>query len=296
MPREQVLMIDCAGVQLPGVVSDAAQAADTGVIIVVGGPQYRAGSHRQFVLAARSLAQLGFTTLRFDVRGMGDSAGEPRSFEQLDEDIRAAIDGLLAARPLLRRVVLYGLCDGASAALLYCERTRDRRVAGLCLLNPWLRSSHTLARTQIRHYYLQRLGEPAFWAKLLSGGVAREALRELLVKLRSVARGAAPAPGPEDFRCTMAAGWARFEGPILLLLSGEDLTAREFETGAGSDPAWSGALSRVAVKRVDFAAADHTFSRMKDRLTMESAVGQWLHDTFDTQSISPDHQRKECHV
>jgi pimeloyl-ACP methyl ester carboxylesterase len=47
----------------------------TGVVIVVGGPQYRGGSHRQFVQLARRLAHEGHAVLRFDVRGMGDSSG-----------------------------------------------------------------------------------------------------------------------------------------------------------------------------------------------------------------------------
>jgi len=94
-------------------VSDAERPSETGVLIVVGGPQYRVGSHRQFVLTARRLAADGYTTLRFDATGMGDALGEPRSFEQLDDDLGSAIDALLASTPALRRVVLLGLCDGA---------------------------------------------------------------------------------------------------------------------------------------------------------------------------------------
>lgn len=50
-------------------------SASTGVVIIVGGPQYRAGSHRQFVLLARALATAGYPVLRFDYSGMGDSDG-----------------------------------------------------------------------------------------------------------------------------------------------------------------------------------------------------------------------------
>jgi len=61
-------------VSVPGE-ADAA-AADTGVLIVVGGPQYRVGSHRQFVMLARFLADHGVPCMRFDYRGMGDVSGE----------------------------------------------------------------------------------------------------------------------------------------------------------------------------------------------------------------------------
>ena len=39
---------------------------NTGVVIVVGGAQYRVGSHRQFVQMARLLAAAGYPVLRFD--------------------------------------------------------------------------------------------------------------------------------------------------------------------------------------------------------------------------------------
>ena len=44
----------------------------TAVLVVVGGPQVRAGSHRHFVQLARHLATHGHAVMRFDVRGMGD--------------------------------------------------------------------------------------------------------------------------------------------------------------------------------------------------------------------------------
>jgi uncharacterized protein len=277
--RESVLLIDGRPTRLPGVVCvPEGEAAAVGVIIVVGGPQYRVGSHRQFVLTARQLAAEGWTTLRFDVQGMGDAPGEPAGFEALDGDIGAAIGALLQAQPRLQRVVLYGLCDGASAILLYCAGRDDPRVAGLCLLNPWLRSPETQARTQVRHYYLQRLGSAAFWKKLLSGQVAARALRELLGTLQAAAAPAGAAAG--DFRQRMAAGWQRFAGRSLLVLSGADLTAREFEAGASQSAAWQGVLGRPGITRVDFTEADHTFSEHGPLQAMTARVGQWLRAEF----------------
>ena len=73
---EHAIAFDCVEEQLLGVVSLPAQASDIGVLVIVGGPQYRVGSHRQFVLLARYLAASGYPVLRFDVRGMGDSSGQ----------------------------------------------------------------------------------------------------------------------------------------------------------------------------------------------------------------------------
>lgn len=71
---------------------------------------------------------------------MGDSGGAQRDFEAIALDIGAAIDALRQACPGVAKIVLWGLCDAASASLLHVEATRDPRIAGLCLLNPWVRS------------------------------------------------------------------------------------------------------------------------------------------------------------
>src|SRR5690349_14351227 len=91
---ERAVFFQCQGEQLVGILSGAEQPATRGVLILVGGPQYRAGSHRQFTLLARHLAEHGVPSLRFDYRGMGDSGGEVRSFEDVSPDIRCAIDRL----------------------------------------------------------------------------------------------------------------------------------------------------------------------------------------------------------
>ena len=190
---ERALNFSCQGQHLVGVVSLPAAPRRVGMLIVVGGPQYRAGSHRQFVQLARRVAAEGHAVLRFDCRGMGDSGGEQRSFEDISPDIAAAVQALLQAAPAVQQVVLWGLCDGASAALLYLgDSARDPRVTGLCLVNPWLRSQATLARTHVKHYYTQRLRQPEFWAKLLRGGVAWQALCGLARSLRLAAAGAKP--------------------------------------------------------------------------------------------------------
>ena len=79
--EEQAITFDCHGASLYGIASVPQQSGARGVLIVVGGPQYRVGSHRQFALLARSLAAQGIPAMRFDYRGMGDSVGEPHTFE-----------------------------------------------------------------------------------------------------------------------------------------------------------------------------------------------------------------------
>ena len=166
---EEITLFTCAGDTLLGIIARPETPPETGVIVIVGGPQYRVGSHRQFVLLSRALAAAGYAVLRFDYRGMGDSDGQQRTFQAVSEDIGVAIDALQERLPSLKHFVLWGLCDGATAALLYCHDKQDTRISGLCLANPWVRSEATLARTQVKHYYFQRLMQIEFWKKLISG-------------------------------------------------------------------------------------------------------------------------------
>jgi uncharacterized protein len=259
---ETALTFSCAGEHLVGVICVPERRAGPGVLIVVGGPQYRAGSHRQFVHLARGLAQDGYAVMRFDCRGMGDSEGALRTFEQISDDIDAAIDAFARKLPELTQFVLWGLCDGASAALLYLDERGDRRVKGVCLMNPWVRSDESLAKTQVKHYYVQRLTQAAFWAKLIRGQIGLGALSQLWRSLRmALAKAPANAGDAQRFQQRMARAWSMFSGPVLLLLSELDFTANEFVDYTASDPAWRGAIETRQPTRAMLAGADHTCSQ-----------------------------------
>lgn len=278
--NERGLCFDCRGETLVGVLAQPGQArADIGVLIVVGGPQYRVGSHRQFVQLARALADAGYPTLRFDVRGMGDSGGEDvPHFESISPDIGAAVDTLMLECQGLRRVVLWGLCDGASASLLYLDETSDARVAGVVMVNPWVRSIGSQARTQVKHYYRDRLKQREFWMKLLSGRVASQAFLGFVRNVRTSI--VAPAASIVGFQQRMLRGWQRSGVKTLLLMSGDDFTAREFEEYTARSVDWRPKLTDPAVQRVDLAGADHTFSQRTHRLAAEKATVEWLQDHF----------------
>jgi exosortase A-associated hydrolase 1 len=279
MLEERALAFACRGAWLYGILSlpQAATTPQRGVLIVVGGPQYRAGSHRQFTLLARDLAAAGIPALRFDYRGMGDSEGDLQTFENVDADLRAAIDRFIEEVPGMTEVVLWGLCDGASAAAMYAPQ--DARVAGLVLLNPWVRTEEGQARATIKHYYKDRLFDPRLWDKIKKGEFDVKAsvgsLLDNVGKALKPGRGAGQedadnAPLPER----MQAALTRFGGRVLVVLSGADLTAQEF-AGLGSRPgAWQRLLEAPRVTRQQIDKADHTFSRRP----WQDQVSRWTRD------------------
>jgi hypothetical protein len=74
----------------------------------------------------------------------------------------------------------------------------------------------------------------------------------------------------------MAEGWRGFKGPVLLLLSGDDVTAHEFADHAASDPHWRGALAMPGVRRVDLPGADHTFANPQTGPQVLRLTLDWL--------------------
>ncbi|MFS0753712.1 hydrolase 1, exosortase A system-associated [Noviherbaspirillum sp. 1P10PC] len=282
--EERGVSFQCAGCWLYGVLSlpAAMPASARGVVLVVGGPQYRVGSHRQFTLLARELAAQGVPVLRFDYRGMGDSEGELRDFADVEPDLRAAIDAFFAEVPGTTEVVLWGLCDAASAAMFYAHQ--DRRVTGMVLLNPWARTEEGAARAYLRHYYLKRLFDPGLWKKIAAGRFKpAAALRSFRGLLGKAAGGNAASSQPAEAAQAasqalpqrMLEGYSRFRGRTLFITSGADLTAREFEAlAAGRE--WRRAMRGRQVARERLPDADHTFSRTEWRDQVARWTADWL--------------------
>jgi uncharacterized protein len=264
-----------------------------GVVIVVGGPQYRVGSHRQFVLLARALATAGIACMRFDYRGMGDSEGPVTGFAAVDTDVRAAIDAFVDKVPSVEHVILWGLCDGASASAFYAAND-DHRVAGLVLYNPWVRTESGEAIAVLKHYYARRLLDGGFWRKLAGGGVQwRESVTGLwrrIVQTASVAK--APEVGgadtSQDLPNRFADSVARYPRPVLIVLSGNDTVAAEFKGHSTRVPALAAVVARENVSTVDFPGVDHTFSCAEWRDMGAAATIAWLRSQFAA-SLAPAH-------
>jgi exosortase A-associated hydrolase 1 len=262
----------CIGVVSRPAANDASNAVRLGVMIVVGGPQYRVGSHRQFALLARDLAAAGIPALRFDYRGMGDSQGEARTFEDVDEDLGAAIAAFKRAAQV-DRIVLWGLCDGASAALIYAAR--DASVGGVVAANPWARNEVTQATARLTHYYSRRLFAADFWRKAIGGRIdTKTVVTHFARTVRSAASGTQTEA--RDYLARMHAGWKALACPALFILSSDDLTAREFEVWVAADPLRRELMRNTRTEVLRVAQADHTFSTRIARAAMTQGTVEWI--------------------
>lgn len=260
-----------------------------GVVVVVGGPQYRVGSHRQFLLLARFLATAGYACLRFDYRGMGDSDGPRVGFEAVADDISAAIDAFQRHVPGVTGVVLWGLCDGAAAAALTVNH--DRRVRGLALFNPWVRTDAVEAQARLKTYYVRRVLSGAFWKKLVSGGMSyATSLRSLTDNVRRASRRSADGESSGSLPERVGAALRDSRLPVLLGLSERDAVAAEFRLASSQAGPLNEFVRRGRSTAVNF-AADHTFSCKAWRDEVAHATLDWLVQAFDPAPGTPRESR-----
>jgi len=287
---ERFVVFECAGDRCIGVLKEAnaPSALNVGVVIVVGGPQYRVGSHRQFRLLADALGEAGITSLRFDYRGMGDSEGETRSFDSIAQDLKASVDTLLA-ETRLPRAVLWGLCDGASAALLYASE--DPRVEGVVAVNPWAHAGQMRAYTLLKHYYGPRLFSHAFWRKVLSGRLNLWDSKKGFLKAVRAGVSDEAVPDSTAYLSRMQASWEKLGCPVFFVLSENDFTAREFEEWIRRDRKRRRLFYRELSKISFVPGADHTFSTREWRDALAAKTIEWIQSRFAFQS-SPDRDAK----
>lgn len=223
----------CGGLMLAGTLDTA--PGSTGLLIVSGGNEIRAGAFGGQADMAARIAAAGFPVFRFDRRGIGDSEGENRGFRKSTKDITAAVEAFRAMVPQLSRVIAFGNCDAASALMLAGGAGCD----GLVLSNPWTiepdlsgaTANDTLPPAAIRARYLEKLKNPREVIRLASGGV------DLGKLARGVAQALRPPPPPSSLAQEMAQGLAGYTGPVRILLATADRTAQVFESAwDASDP------------------------------------------------------------
>jgi pimeloyl-ACP methyl ester carboxylesterase len=153
---------------LVGIVTKAVSPASPNrpaIVILNTGIIHRVGHHRMFVTMSRALGAVGYTVLRFDFSGIGDSSPRYDGLSLVDAcmaEIREALDWL-ERDGAASRMILIGLCSGADHAVLYGHT--DPRIVGLVLMDP---SIPPTLRYYV-HYIGRRLRRLRSWFNVLSG-------------------------------------------------------------------------------------------------------------------------------
>jgi alpha-beta hydrolase superfamily lysophospholipase len=297
----------CEQARLYGILHCPSRPSSRGVLLLAGRPALRSGRHRLYTLLARTWAEAGIPVMRFDYRGSGDSEGEMATLEQTREDIAAAIDAFQSNLPGLQEVVLWGLCGGATDAILYAPE--DARVTGLVLanpwLNPWIYDSPVQTLGALRRRGSIYLRKARNWARSAGSGEATKSIEpsvETSSSLRTSIYEADPmassyldnepdvSPSTEtaavdqafrsyrvpDISNRLANRIQAFQGPVLIILSGKDTGAQAFKHTVSLSMRWRRLLSSKRVLTHEVPEANHSLRRPEWRDAAAAFTLEWL--------------------
>ena len=158
-----------------GLIADVHTAGREGVLLLPGWGGTRFGPQRILWQAAAGLAESGFTTLRIDFRGRGDSTGDPLSVT-LDDMIADAVTAANWLREThgIARLHLVGLCSGGNVALGAASQIPFAGDLVCWSLLPFMEHKTQAVkqgtpRTALLKQYLRKAFQPESWRKLLRG-------------------------------------------------------------------------------------------------------------------------------
>lgn len=254
----RILTFPVAGETLVGTLDDA--PGTTGLLIVSGGNEIRAGAHRGMAMLAARLAQAGTPVFRYDRRGVGDSPGSNQGFRGAQDDLLAAAAAFRAAAPHVTRVVGFGNCDAATTLAWW---GREAGCDALVLANPWtVEAAQALPpRAAIKAHYLAQLRDPAAWKRIATRGLS---LGKLIRGLSRVATREQPGDLAQRTLAAIAA-WCTDATVVLARGDGTAIAYADAARRAG-----------LAPHTVTIDTGSHSFARPGDAAALEAVIRQAL--------------------
>lgn len=270
------------------------------ILLLNSGAIHRVGSNRLHVLLARQLAGNGFSSLRMDIPGLGDSITTNSELEN-KEHLPAVESYIYEMVKLLiskgfKSFILAGLSSGAFYAYNAMLRNEDLPIIDSLIINPELfyvndkTNNHTNLAAQEGGwlYYIEQLKNPKKWRKFVSGDVDFKYISSIVFgKVRSIIKKSTNAfkrvesvkaliikneldhdlqyLANKNNRVTFVLSKQDPANEIIKLLGGSSLTRLEKE----------GMISRIRVPE-----ADHTFSKYKPMINMINLVTNYLCNTY----------------
>ncbi|MDP9001846.1 MAG: alpha/beta fold hydrolase [Myxococcota bacterium] len=285
--------VDMGG--LFGIISEpveAGKAHDLPAVVLHNiGANPHFGTNRLCVGIARRLSAVGFSVLRFDSTGLGDSPAtnlveENRVYSTTAvADSRRAMDFLGRARGL-NRFVLVGLCSGAYVS--FHTAVADVRVVSIVLMNillfHWKEGDPIDVRkrdaVKSTRFYSQAALDRKSWVRLLHGDVHLKAIVQGLMQKaweRARSRVRRALAGESDI-CRGLRSMMHRGVDVLLVFAGEDGGRDVIDEHLGVDGKRLRNEARFRIEIID--GTDHTFSPLWSRELLFSLLTSHLLKRF----------------
>jgi pimeloyl-ACP methyl ester carboxylesterase len=251
---------------------------EVGAILLNPGILHRVGPGRIYVKMARELAAIGFTVLRFDFSGIGDSRvrHDNLPFDKSSVDEAQAAMNLLESMRGIRQFVFLGGCSGARVSL--ATACCDPRVVGAILMNFPANAEDDgnmnlgLPDRRDEHYFLNfAIRDTKSWLKFLTGKANYKRIFEALVSLIRRQFGPEQAPAPEWLLFRQHLDIVVRRGTRTVFVSSQgDHRLHDLRQAGGNqlrELCSQGKLELVVIPRTD-----HTFSSLHDQERLMEVV------------------------
>lgn len=251
---------------------DVADAcSDVAVICITAGLLHHVGPHRMHVLLARALKENGFSSLRFDLSGIGDSPVREDDLPAIEVPVREINDAIKELEHRgYGRFILFGICSGAIHASKVAADNPS--VAGVVLVNSGTDDGNPEKNSQIaaQVYLKHSLWNPRAWKNLFTGRVNYRALvvtlfSALMQKLKGLGKKESGTGQQQNVIQAMMQHGAS----VLLVLSDRHaqiyaLYQKEFDD-----------LSNAKFEVMVYPEADHLFTSLSDQQNLIDRVCRW---------------------
>jgi pimeloyl-ACP methyl ester carboxylesterase len=244
------------------------------VVILNTGIIHRVGHHRMYVTMSRALARAGYTVLRFDFSGIGDSdvrVDELSPVESCLADIKDVLDWIEKERQV-SRVILIGLCSGADHAVLYGHT--DGRIIALVLMDPTIPAT---ARYYF-HYVARRLTRLRHWTNVVAGRsrILKVWTRQLFQVVRPGWRSPRITLRDLPFHAYLEQSYQRsVDHSIQMLAIFTEDTTRQTYHGQILD-AFPNVFFGDKLTTEFFPGSDHIFTSAVDRAKLICVISSWI--------------------
>ncbi len=271
--------------RLVGIVTEpATPSADRPAFLILNaGIVHRVGPNRLHVRLARELAAAGFTVLRFDLSGLGDSAPRDDGLPYHQSRIGDACDAMdfLSETRGIERFVACGLCSGADHAFRLAWH--DPRVIGAAMIDGYAYPSAAYRRTQRTQRLRQlagRLLHPPAWRRIVTG--QHPAMKAFARRLGIGAAGVGPTAPVERFVIDLPPQTVATEQTQTLAQRGTRLLfiytaqlSKMYQQSADARDAFPPRGVGAAVAVTCLTGADHTFTLRSHQRRLFDALLEW---------------------